>query len=156
MSQFMNFNYLYEQNLFGLKVLDINVVKEKQYLEELINQICLCFDLKNEDSLQLQIAKSLQTAIVSFDINGKPLHTSIKTTFNMVLVLKQEQNQKMARTYLNKILSTFYKRMAASMVSSLEFFFKYSNLLIINPATNYTYQIICCSQYGEFERNGKK
>ncbi len=109
----------------------MNTLKEKQYLEELINQICLCFDLKNEDPLQLQIAKALQTAIVSFDINGKPLHTSIKTTFNMVLVLKQEQNQKMARAYLNKILSTFYKRMAASMVCKEIFFSVGLNIWIL-------------------------
>lgn len=83
----------------------------KSLVDMVIVTACDCFDLNQEDHVQLQIITTLLTAITSCDVHGKILHLAIKTCFNIHLVSKSVINQQTAKAALTQMLNIIFHKM---------------------------------------------
>jgi brefeldin A-inhibited guanine nucleotide-exchange protein len=76
-----------------------------------IQTICLCFDPNQDDNVQLQIIKGLNTAIASCTVRGKALQLAVKTCFIIHLVSKNIINQKTALSTVTQILAFVFQNL---------------------------------------------
>lgn len=76
-----------------------------------IQTICLCFDPNQDENVQLQIIKGLNTAVASCTVRGKALQLAVKTCFIIHLVSKNVINQKTALSTVSHILATVFQNL---------------------------------------------
>jgi brefeldin A-inhibited guanine nucleotide-exchange protein len=79
--------------------------KSFSMVDIVIQTICLCFDPNQDDNVQLQIIKGLNTAIAGCVVRGKALQLAVKTCFIIHLVSKNIINQKTALSTVTQILT---------------------------------------------------
>lgn len=83
----------------------------RNLVDYVITTACDCFDLNQEDQVQLQIITTLLTAITSCDVHGRSLHLAIKTCFNIHLVNADPIIQQTAKAALTQMLNVIFHKM---------------------------------------------